>query len=189
MGVPISSANIERILTSLRVRDSGIAVSNDLERPSQFIKLPLFSTTAATGSTTFAISVIALFRISSETTNAFFNPSWWCAEISRGSTPPTRSASIFPSCRSLRIASVSRPSALGSASTPHAAWISTRACVSETGRPPGRRLPIAPASRAPRSPALRGIHATFAPELFAIAATAESAPCDSLNRSPTTITD
>ena len=67
---------MERMRTSLRVSDSSMAVSKERGRPSQFTKVPLFSTTAATGSTTFAISVIALWRISSETTNAFFKPSW-----------------------------------------------------------------------------------------------------------------
>ena len=57
------------------------------------------------------------------------------------------------------------------------------------GRPPGRRFPIAPASIAPRSPARRGIQASFAPVESARAATADSAPALSAARSPTRMTD
>ncbi len=84
---------------------------------------------------------------------------------------------------------MSRPSLLGSDSTPQAVWISTRALASVTGRPPGKRFPIAPASRAPRSPARRGIQANFAPDDWARAATAESPPTASESRSPTKSTD
>ena len=58
-----------------------------------------------------------------------------------------------------------------------------------TGRPPGRRFPIAPASSAPRSPARRGIHANFAPDDCASATAAEIAPALSESLSPTRITD
>ena len=188
IGVPISSANIERILKSLRFSES-TAASKLRARPSQLTKLPLFSATAATGRTTFAISVIALFRISRETTNAFTSPSCKCAEISSGSTPPTNTASMSPLCKPFNISLVSRPRFVGRVETPHAVCRSTRALASLTGRPPGSRFPIAPASRAPRSPARRGIHANFAPLRSANAATADNAPVDSARRSPTKITD
>ena len=82
-----------------------------------------------------------------------------------------------------------RPICAGSESIPHAAAISTRAPASVTGRPPGRRFPIAPASSAPRSPARRGIYAIFAPLFEAREATAENNPADSEARSPTRMTD
>ena len=63
-----------------------------------------------------------------------------------------------------------------------------RAFVSLTGRPPGRRFPIAPASSAPRSPARRGIQANFAPDDWANAAAADRPPTASANRSPTKMT-
>ena len=72
----ISSASIERIRTSLLVRESGTAASKYLALDSQLIKVPLFSTTAATGRTTSAIWVTALWRISSETIKAFSIIAW-----------------------------------------------------------------------------------------------------------------
>ena len=81
------------------------------------------------------------------------------------------------------------PFSVGSESAPHTAAISTRAAASATGRPPGKRFPIAPASKAPRSPARRGIHAIFALLELAKAATALSTPALSAARSPTKITD
>ena len=87
------------------------------------------------------------------------------------------------------ICEVFRPISLGKESVFHNAAMSTRAPASVTGRPPGKRLPIAPASKAPRSPARRGIHAIFAPLASASAATALSAPVLSAARSPTRITD
>ena len=82
-----------------------------------------------------------------------------------------------------------RPGLAGSDGTPQTAAISTRAAASTTGRPPGRRFPIAPASRAPRSPARRGIQAIFAPDLSPRAATADNKPVVSDARSPTRIID
>ena len=82
-----------------------------------------------------------------------------------------------------------RPAFEGSVGTPQTAAISTRADASATGRPPGRSAPIAPASRAPRSPARRGIQATFAPDLSPSCETAVSKPIVSDARSPTRITD
>ena len=82
-----------------------------------------------------------------------------------------------------------RPTSAGIESVLHSAAISTRAAASVTGRPPGNRFPIAPASSAPRSPARRGIHASFAPVESASAATALNAPALSAARSPTRITD
>ena len=81
------------------------------------------------------------------------------------------------------------PSALGNESVPHSAAISTRAAASVTGRPPGNKFPIAPASSAPRSPARRGIHAILALLESARAATALNTPALSAARSPTKITD
>ena len=105
------------------------------------------------------------------------------------STPPTTTASnSFCESASI-ICEAERPASAGSESIPHAAEISTRAAASVTGRPPGRRFPIAPASKAPRSPARRGMYAIFAPVLEARAATAENNPADSEARSPTRITD
>ncbi|CAB4557121.1 unannotated protein [freshwater metagenome] len=153
------------------------------------MKEPDFSTTVAIGRTTSARSVIALGRISSESTNALSRPVISGACISNGSTPPTTSASIAPFAALARIPAPSRPIVFGNESTDQAAATSTRAAASEIGRPPGRRFPIAPASSAPRSPARRGTHAIFAPLLAASCATADSAPTDSQRRSPTTITD
>ena len=133
--------------------------------------------------------MIALWRISRLTTNAFSNPARALAEISSGSTPPTNSESISPLCKPSIISKVVRPIFSGSDLTPQALCISTRALASLTGRPPGSRVPIAPTSRAPRSPARRGIQASFAPEDCESASVAESAPDDSHNRSPTKITD
>ena len=91
---------------------------------------PLFSTTAATGKTTCAISVISLSRISRETTNFFESESLASAEISNGSTPPTNTAVVAP----LIISFVARPVSVGSALTPQAAATSTRAAASEIKR-------------------------------------------------------
>ena len=96
--LPISSAIIERIRRSLRLRESLTAASNARGRPSQLRKDPDFSVTAATGRTTSARSVTALGAISSETTNALSRAAK-VAELlapSSGSTPPTTSAPIFP---------------------------------------------------------------------------------------------
>jgi len=84
---------------------------------------------------------------------------------------------------------VLRPISAGRDSVFQTAAISTRAAASVTGRPPGKRFPIAPASIAPRSPARRGIQASFAPVESARAATALSAPALSAARSPTRITE
>ena len=73
--------------------------------------------------------------------------------------------------------------------TPQCVEISTRAAASATGRPPGNKLPIAPASNAPRSPARRGIQAIFAPVASAKAATEVRTPTLSDARSPTSIID
>ena len=87
------------------------------------------------------------------------------------------------------ICEVLRPISVGIEFVFHSAAISTRAAASVTGRPPGNKLPIAPASSAPRSPARRGIQASFAPLESASAATALNAPALSAARSPTRITD
>ena len=87
------------------------------------------------------------------------------------------------------ISCVERPACVGIEAVDHALARSTRAAASDTGRPPGRRFPIAPASSAPRSPARRGIQANFAPDCAASAATAERAPALSDARSPTKISD
>ena len=60
IGVPISSAIIERIRTSLLESESAMALSNVLTLPCQSWNEPLFSITAATGSTTSATAVTAL---------------------------------------------------------------------------------------------------------------------------------
>ena len=156
---------MERIRRSLRVSESVIAFSNVRGRPSQLRYEPLFSETAATGRTTSATAVIAECEISSETRKVDGLRSCPSAslEISSGSTPPTTRALMRPSLAASRISHVAFPAVAGRDSTPHALAISTRAAGSESGRPPGRRLPIAPARSAPTSPARRGIHATFAP--------------------------
>ena len=146
---------------------------------------------AATGKTTFARSVTALGAISSETTKALSRAAKvaWLLLPSSGSTPPTTSAPMDPELTASIICEVLRPISVGKESVFHSAAISTRAAASVTGRPPGRTLPIAPASNAPRSPARRGIHASFAPDESASAATALNAPALSAARSPTRITD
>ena len=103
---------------------------------------------------------------------------------SRRSTPPTTRASS-PSALSteLRMASVSRPAALGRA--PHSCSTWARAASSETRRPPGSRPGRVPASIPPRSPARRGTQARRAPVLLAKASTALSRPGTSAARSPT----
>ena len=145
--------------TSLRLCESATAESNARARPSQLRKLPLFSVIAATGNTTSATAVTELGAISSETTNDFLSASSAVRECGRScaSTPPTTTASRSPDASASMISVDVRPGVVGSDSTPHAAAISTRAAASATGRPPGRRLPSAPASSAPRSPARRGM--------------------------------
>ncbi|CAB4740941.1 unannotated protein [freshwater metagenome] len=90
--------------------------------------------------------------------------------------------------RPCKISDVERPGLAGSESTDQAAATSTRALGSATGRPPGRRVEIAPAASAPRSPDRRGIQANFAPDFSAKSTALESAPAFSLRRSPTKIT-
>jgi len=189
--IPISSAIIERILRSLRLRESATAASNERARPSQFKNDPDFSVTAATGKTTFARAVTALGAISSETTKALSSAASaaWLLSPSRGSTPPTSNAPTWPAFTASIICAVERPTSDGIESVFQTAAISTRAAASVTGRPPGKRFPIAPASIAPRSPARRGIQASFAPVESARAATAVSAPALSAARSPTRITE
>ena len=189
--MPSASAIIERIRTSLRFSESATAASNARALPVQLRNDPLFSVTAATGNTTSARSVTALGAISSETTKAFFRAESVSDELSRssGSTPPTTSALSSPELMAETISLVERPTFAGTDATDHALARSTRAAASATGRPPGRRFPIAPASSAPRSPARRGIHANFAPDCATSAATAESAPALSDARSPTKISD
>ena len=133
----------------------------------------------------------ALDEISSETTNAFLSAERVSAEFSRssGSIPPTTRAVTSPEFAAEIISFVDRPTFVGSDETDHALARSTRAAASVTGRPPGRRFPIAPASSAPRSPARRGIHANFAPDCDASATTAERVPALSEARSPTKIID
>ncbi|CAB4751546.1 unannotated protein [freshwater metagenome] len=171
--------------------ESATAVSKARALPVQLRNDPLFSVTAATGKITSARSVTELGAISSETTNAFLSAERVSDELSRssGSTPPTTSALSSPELIAEIISLVERPKVVGTDATDHALAKSTRAAASVTGRPPGRRFPIAPASSAPRSPARRGIHANFAPDCAARAATADSAPALSEARSPTNISD
>ena len=138
-----------------------------------------------------ARSVTALGAISSETTKAFSSAAKTAALLSAssGSTPPTSSAPICPACTASMICDVLRPISAGRESVFHTVAISTRAAASVTGRPPGKRFPIAPASSAPRSPARRGIHAILAPVASTSAATAVKQPALSAARSPTRITD
>ena len=98
MDSPISSARAERILTSLRLRESPTAAVNARWRPSQLMNVPYFSVTAATGRTTSAISVTEEWAISSDTTNAFFMASVARTASGRSaiSTPPTTRASRSP---------------------------------------------------------------------------------------------
>ena len=182
---------MERIRTSLRFSESATAASNARALLVQFKNDPLFSVTAATGNTTSARSVTALGAISNETTKAFLSAVSVSAVLSKscGSTPPTTSALISPAFTAEIISLVDRPIFAGTDATDHTLARSTRAAASETGRPPGSRFPIAPASSAPRSPARRGIQANFAPDCDASAATAESAPALSDARSPTKIID
>ena len=133
----------------------------------------------------------ALGAISSETTKALSSAAKvaWLLSPSSGSTPPTISAPICPALTASIICEVLRPTSDGSESVFQSAAMSTRAAASVTGRPPGNTLPIAPASSAPRSPARRGIQASFAPVESASAATALNAPALSAARSPTRMTD
>ena len=190
-GAPISSATIERIRRSLRLSESATAASNERARPSQFKNDPLFSVIAATGRTTSARIVTSLGAISRQTTNAVSSAAKaaWLLLPSSGSTPPTSNAPMAPELTAAKISSLLRPICDGRADVPHNAAISTRAAASATGRPPGNKLPIAPASIAPRSPARRGIQAIFAPVESANAATAVNAPALSDARSPTRIID
>ena len=191
MDSPISSAIADKMRRSERFRESATAASKARARPSQFKNDPDFSVTAATGRTTSATFVTAELAISSETTKDLDSAVSAAAlsGISCGSTPPTTTASSEPLFRLSIISEVVRPTFVGSDGTPHTAAISTRAAASTTGRPPGRSVPIAPASSAPRSPARRGIQASFAPLFSASAETAESRPVVSAARSPTRITD
>ena len=188
-GAPISSATIERIRRSLRLSESWTAASNERARPSQFKNDPLFSVIAATGRTTSARIVTSLGAISRQTTNAASSAAKAALLLmpSSGSTPPTSNAPMAPELTAAKISSLLRPISDGRADVPHNAAISTRAAASTTGRPPGNKLPIAPASIAPRSPARRGIQAIFAPVESANAATAVNAPALSDARSPTRI--
>ena len=123
MGFAISSAIIDKIRTSLLdvINAPSIACSKLLSRPSQSRNEPAFSVTAATGRTTSAIAVTALWEISRETTNVLSNCPSASAEISAGSTPPTTTASSPPSeFNAERIPDVDRPGSVGSESTPHA---------------------------------------------------------------------
>ena len=69
----------------------------------------------------------------------------WLLSASTGSMPPITNASSAPALTAANISALLRPMLEGSESTPHAAATSTRAAASDTGRPPGRRFPIAPA--------------------------------------------
>ena len=122
-------------------------MSKERARPSQFKNDPDFSVTAATGSTTSARDVTALGAISSETTNALSKAANASLLFSRsnGSTPPTRSASISPELTAEIISEVERPICEGKELTDQASAISCLATESVTGRPPGSKLPIAPA--------------------------------------------
>ena len=185
IGFPISSASIERIRTSLRFNDCSTAASKLRALPCQSINDPLFSTTAATGNTTEAISVISLCLISRDTTNFFASFIFASAEISIGSTPPIKTA-----CRSELIISLELiPTSLGSESIFQAVAISTLADASVIARLPGSKFGSAPAAIAPFSPALRGIQPNFAPLSFTNLITADKAPVVSAARSPTKITD
>ena len=125
IGAPNSSAIIERILTSLRESESAIPFSKARARPSQSRKVPLFSTTAATGRTTSAIAVTELWEISSDTTKEFSNCESAWLEISAGSTPPitTASSALTSSLarfNASKISEVERPGVIGSEGTDHA---------------------------------------------------------------------
>ena len=94
----MASASADKILTSLRLRESPTAATNVRWRPSQLMNVPYFSVTAATGRTTSATSVTDECAISSDTTKAFFIAC--AARVAFGrsaiSTPPTTSASRSP---------------------------------------------------------------------------------------------
>ena len=188
---PISSAIADRMRRSERFSESATAASKARARPSQLRNEPDFSVIAATGRTTSATLVTAECAISSEITNDLESAASAAAlfGISCGSTPPTTTASSEPLPRLSIISEVVRPTFAGIVGTPQTVAISTRAAASAIGRPPGRSVPIAPASSAPRSPARRGIQASFAPLFSASAETAESRPVVSAARSPTKMTD
>ena len=161
-------------------------------RPSQLTNEPAFSATGAIGNTTSARVVTALSRSSRLTTNGAASMAAIAASGSGrswSSTPPISKAPSSPRPAACRIASVSRPSPTGRPSTFHAAASCARAVSSVTGRPPGNRFAIAPASNAPRSPARRGTHASRAPVADARRPAAESAPGDAASRSPTRISE
>ena len=179
-----------------RTRRSGVALvcsagSNGRIRPSQLTNAPPFSTTGATGKTTSARSVTALSRSSRLSTNGAASIAARAASgsgRSASSTPPTSSAPNSPLRAASMMPAVSRPGVLGSSPTCHPSAVCSRAVTSLTGRPPGSRPGSAPASRAPRSPARRGIHASRAPVAAANLPAAESAPGEVARRSPTRMT-
>ena len=183
---PICAAMASRTRWSGNTAPAPSAVSNVRGLPSQSTKVPGLSTTGATGNTTSARSVTALWRSSRLTTNADRSTasSAPCGSgRSSGSIPAVIRARSGPVSAS--IAAVSRPASVGSSVTPHTAATSARAAASATGRPPGSRFGNAPASRAPRSPARRGIHARFAPVSSANFDAADNAPGTEPSRSPT----
>ena len=129
---------------------------------------PAFSATGATGNTTSARSVTALWRSSRLTTNG--------AALDRRPVPPPgragrrvprRRSAGRPACRrsaAARMPDVSRPGAAGSSSTCHAAATSARAPGSSTAACRRAEDSVrAPASSAPRSPARRGTQPIRAP--------------------------
>jgi hypothetical protein len=138
-----------------------------------------------------ASAVTALSRNSRLTTNGAASTALSAASgsgRSASSTPPISSAPSSPSRAAARMAVVSRPSAVGSSFTFHAAAACSRADASPIGRPPGSRPGSAPASRAPRSPARRGTHASRAPVAAASLLADENAPGEPASRSPARMT-
>ena len=151
-------------------------------RPSQLTNVPAFSTTGATGKTTFARRATRGHPDLEADQELDVVESILGAAAGRTDRPGRRRPrSGRRACRSAAAAtmpSVSRPGALGStpACRSHSAASSARAAASCTGRPPGIRFGRQPASIAPRSPARRGTQASFAPVRAASAAAADSAP-------------